>query len=63
LNTSYTHINSNVAQANNSNSLVQNAVSSTTAAAGGIPSFGSSFTYSDYGLQVRMSRLIIMFID
>merc|ERR1712141_357855 len=30
-------------------SLVQNAVSSTSA--GGIPSFGSSFNYSDYGIQ------------
>lgn len=53
LNTSYTHINnSNAAAAiHTNNSLVQNAVSSTTAAGGGIPSFGSSFNYSEYGLQ------------
>ncbi len=50
LNTSYTtHIN-NSAAIHSNNSLVQNAVSSTTAA-GGIPSFGSSFNYSEYGLQ------------
>ncbi len=47
LNTSYTHINNT--NALHSNNIVQNAVSSTTA--GGIPSFGSSFNYSEYGLQ------------
>jgi hypothetical protein len=31
--------------------VVQNAVSSTTATGGQIPSFGTSFTYSDYGIQ------------
>jgi len=31
--------------------VVQNAVSSTTATGGQIPSFGTSFTYSDYGVQ------------
>ena len=31
--------------------MVQNAVSSTTATGGQIPSFGTSFTYSDYGIQ------------
>jgi hypothetical protein len=31
--------------------VVQNAVSSTTAAGGQIPSFGTSFAYSDYGIQ------------
>ena len=50
LNTSYTHINNTTNPLHTNNSLVQNAVSSTTAA-GGIPSFGSSFNYSEYGLQ------------
>ena len=50
LNTSYTtHIN-NTNTIHSNNSLVQNAVSSTTAASG-IPSFGSTFTYSEYGIQ------------
>lgn len=49
LNTSYTHINNTTNSLHTNNSLVQNAVSSTTA--GGIPSFGSSFNYSEYGLQ------------
>ena len=53
LNTSYTHINNTTAAAiHSNNSLVQNAVSSTTAAASsGIPSFGSSFNYGEYGIQ------------
>lgn len=49
LQTSYAHVN-NANALHTSSNLVQNAVSSTSAA-GGIPSFGSSFNYSDYGLQ------------
>ena len=44
LSTSYTHVNNQT-----NNTVVQNTVSSTST--GGIPSFGSSFTYSDYGVQ------------
>jgi len=49
-------------QVNNANTLhansglVQNTVSSTSA--GGIPSFGSSFTYSDYGAQGAGGQVI-----
>lgn len=59
LNTSYTHINnSNTLHSNN---LVQNAVSSTTA--GGIPSFGSSFNYSEYGLQGAGGQVVNAVVD
>ena len=58
LNTSYTHINnSNI----HSNNLVQNAVSSTTA--GGIPSFGSSFNYSEYGIQGASGQVVNAVVD
>jgi len=45
--------------------IVQNAVSSTTAAAaaGGIPSFGTSFNYSDYGLQTAGGRVVNAVVD
>merc|ERR1711956_183645 len=48
-----THVN-NANTIHTNSSLVQNAVSSTSA--GGIPSFGSSFTYSDYGIQGLEAR-------
>jgi len=60
INTSYTHINSANALHSN-NSLVQNTVSSTTA--GGIPSFGSSFNYSDYGLQGASGQVVNAVVD
>lgn len=60
LNTSYTHINNSNALHSN-NSLVQNAVSSTTA--GGIPSFGSSFNYSEYGLQGASGQVVNAVVD
>lgn len=59
LNTSYTHINNTNLHSNNS--LVQNAVSSTTA--GGIPSFGSSFSYSEYGLQGASGQVVNAVVD
>jgi len=44
--------------------IVQNAVSSTTAAAaGGIPSFGTSFNYSDYGLQTAGGQVVNAVVD
>lgn len=49
LQTSYTTNVNNTHTIHTNSSLVQNAVSSTSA--GGIPSFGSSFSYSDYGVQ------------
>lgn len=48
LNTTYTHVNNQTVQQSN-NTIVQNTVSSTST--GSIPSFGSSFSYSDYGIQ------------
>ena len=60
LNTSYTHIN-NTNAIHTNNSLVQNAVSSTTA--GGIPSFGSSFNYSEYGLQGASGQVVNAVVD
>merc|ERR1712027_188186 len=44
------------------NSLVQNAVSSTTAASG-IPSFGSTFTYSEYGIQGASGQVVNAVVD
>ena len=62
LNTSYTHINNTTnAALHTNNSLVQNAVSSTTA--GGIPSFGSSFNYSEYGLQGASGQVVNAVVD
>merc|ERR1712127_986082 len=52
-----THIN-NTNTIHSNNSLVQNAVSSTTAASG-IPSFGSTFTYSEYGLQAGQAGQVV----
>jgi len=46
---SYTTNVNNTHTIHSNSALVQNAVSSTSA--GGIPSFGSSFNYSDYGIQ------------
>lgn len=46
---SYTTNVNNTHTIHTNSSLVQNAVSSTSA--GGIPSFGSSFNYTDYGVQ------------
>jgi high mobility group protein B2 len=59
LNTSYTHINNT--NALHSNNLVQNAVSSTTAS--GIPSFGSSFSYSEYGIQGASGQVVNAVVD
>jgi hypothetical protein len=39
--------------------VVQNAVSSTTATGGQIPRFGTSFTYSDYGIQGGASGQVV----
>jgi high mobility group protein B2 len=61
VNTSYTHINNTNALHSN-NSLVQNAVSSTTAASG-IPSFGSSFNYSEYGIQGASGQVVNAVVD
>jgi len=62
LNTSYTtHIN-NTNTIHSNNSLVQNAVSSTTAASG-IPSFGSTFTYSEYGIQGASGQVVNAVVD
>lgn len=57
INTSYTHVNNTNTAIHSNSSLVQNTVSSTTA--GGIPSFGSSFNYSDYGLQGAASGQVV----
>jgi ribosomal protein S11 len=57
---SYTHVNTNNAIHTNT-SIVQNAVSSTSA--GGIPSFGSSFTYSDYGIQGAGGQVVNAVVD
>lgn len=44
--------------------VVQNAVSSTTAAAaGGIPSFGSSFNYGEYGIQGASGQVVNAVVD
>lgn len=61
LNTTYTtHVN-NANTLHTNSSLVQNAVSSTSA--GGIPSFGSSFNYSDYGLQGAGGQVVNAVVD
>lgn len=44
-------------------SIVQNAVSSTTAGGGQIPSFGTSFTYSDYGIQGAGGQVVNAVVD
>ena len=43
--------------------VVQNAVSSTTASGGQIPSFGTSFTYSDYGIQGAGGQVVNAVVD
>ena len=43
------------------NTIVQNAVSSTTA--GGIPSFGTSFNYGDYGIQTAGGQVVNAVVD
>jgi len=55
-----THVN-NANTIHTNSSLVQNAVSSTSA--GGIPSFGSSFTYSDYGIQGAGGQVVNAVVD
>jgi len=55
-----THVN-NANTLHTNSSLVQNAVSSTSA--GGIPSFGSSFTYSDYGIQGAGGQVVNAVVD
>jgi high mobility group protein B2 len=61
LQTTYTtHVN-NTNTIHTNSSLVQNAVSSTSA--GGIPSFGSSFAYSDYGLQGAGGQVVNAVVD
>jgi hypothetical protein len=55
-----THVN-NTNTIHTNSSLVQNAVSSTSA--GGIPSFGSSFTYSDYGIQGAGGQVVNAVVD
>merc|ERR1712018_287430 len=57
---SYTHVNTNNAIHANP-SIVQNAVSSTSA--GGIPSFGSSFAYSDYSNQGAGGQVVNAVVD
>jgi len=57
---SYTHVNTNNAIHANP-SIVQNAVSSTSA--GGIPSFGSSFAYSDYSNQLAGGQVVNAVVD
>lgn len=57
--TTPTYVNSGTVQQNN---IVQNAVSSTTAG-GGIPSFGTSFNYSDYGLQTTGGQVVNAVVD
>lgn len=61
LNTTYTHVNNSGATIHSNNTLVQNAVSSTTA--GGIPSFGSSFNYSEYGIQGAAGQVVNAVVD
>ena len=64
LNTTYTHVNNaNAGTIHTNNSLVQNAVSSTTAAGGGIPSFGTSFNYSEYGIQGGAGQVVNAVVD
>lgn len=50
-------------QAVQQNNIVQNAVSSTTATAGGIPSFGTSFNYSEYGIQTAGGQVVNAVVD
>jgi len=55
-----THVN-NTNTIHTNASLVQNAVSSTSA--GGIPSFTSSFNYSDYGIQGAGGQVVNAVVD
>merc|ERR1711881_476159 len=58
---SYTTNVNNTHTIHSNSALVQNAVSSTSA--GGIPSFGSSFNYSDYGIQGAGGQVVNAVVD
>lgn len=47
----------------NSGGVLQNSSNTASASAGGIPSFGSSFNYSDYGIQGASGQVVNAVVD